>query len=56
MLALLLASLCLGAGATQPAAPAKPQLLSWNGKPTLCLSGSASVRSQMHQFHPPLSC
>ena len=41
MLALLLASLCLGAEASLPAslvgAAAKPQLLSWNGKPTLCL-------------------
>jgi hypothetical protein len=56
MLALVLASLCCLAstlaGAAAPA-PAKPQLLSWNGKPTLCLTGpstlGATVRTDCRQ-------
>jgi hypothetical protein len=46
MLALVLASLCCLAStlvAAAAPAPAKPQLLSWNGKPTMCLTGPSTL-------------
>jgi hypothetical protein len=55
MLALVLASLCCLASTLAAAAapaPAKPQLLSWNGKPTLCLTGPSTLGATVRTDRP----